>query len=45
MDRDDDPDQLNVESEILGEAANILIDLIEIKNEPVFALNDKAYTQ
>ncbi len=45
MDRDDDPDQLNVESEILGEAANILIDLIEIKNEPVFALNNKAYTQ
>ena len=45
MDRDDDPDQLNVDSEILGEAANILIDLIEIKNEPVFALNDKAYTQ
>ena len=45
MDSDDDPDQLNVESEILGEAANILIDLIEIKNEPVFALNDKAYTQ
>ena len=42
MDRDDDPDQLNVESEILGEAAaNILIDLIEIKNEPVFALNEK----
>jgi len=45
MDRDDDPDQLNVESEILVEAANILTDLIEIKNEPVFALNDKAYTQ
>ena len=45
MDRDDDPDQLNVDSEILGEAANILIDLIEIKNEPVLALNDKAYTQ
>ena len=45
MESDDDPDQLNVESEILGEAANILIDLIEIKNEPVFALNDKAYTQ
>ena len=42
MDRDDDPDQLNIEAEILGEAANILIDLIEIKNEPVFALNDKA---
>ena len=45
MDRDDDPDQLNIEAEILGEAANILIDLIEIKNEPVFALNDKAYIQ
>ena len=45
MDRDDDPDQLNVESEILGEAANILIDLIEIKNEPVFALNEKTYIQ
>ena len=45
MDRDDDPDQLNIEAEILGEAANILIDLIEIKNEPVFALNDKAYNQ
>ena len=29
MDRDDDPDQLNVDSEILGEATNILIDLIE----------------
>ena len=45
MDRDDDPVQLNIEAEILGEAANILIDLIEIKNEPVFALNDKTYLQ
>ena len=45
MDRDDDPDQLNVEAEILGEAANILIDLIEIKSEPVIALSDKAYIQ
>ena len=40
MDRDDDPDQLNVESEILGEAANIILTK-QIKNEPVFALNDK----
>ena len=45
MDRDDDPDQLNVEAEILGEASNILIDLIEIKSEPVIALSDKAYIQ
>ena len=41
MEREDDPDILDINSEILGEAANILIDLIELKNKPLLALSTK----
>ena len=41
MDREDDPESLDIESEILGEAANILIDLVELKKEPLMAMNQK----
>ena len=41
MDREDDPEILDVDEEILGEAANILIDLIELKEKPLLALNEK----
>ena len=41
MDREDDPESLDIESEILGEAANILIDLVELKKEPLVAMNQK----
>ena len=41
MEREDDPDILDIDSEILGEAANILIDLIELKNKPLLALSTK----
>ena len=37
VERDEDPDILNIDSEVLGEAANILIDLIEIKEKPLLA--------
>jgi hypothetical protein len=48
MEREDDPDILDINSEILGEAANILIDLIELKNKPLLAIsttqdNDESY--
>ena len=48
MEREDDPDILDIDSEILGEAANILIDLIELKNKPLLAIstiqdNDESY--
>ena len=39
VEREDDPEELDVDSEILEEAANILIDLIEIKNKPLLASN------
>ena len=39
VEREDDPEILDVDSEILEEAANILIDLIEIKNKPLLATN------
>ena len=39
VEREDDPEVLDVDSEILEEAANILIDLIEIKNKPLLASN------
>ena len=39
VEREDDPEILDVDSEILEEAANILIDLIEIKNKPLLASN------
>ena len=37
LDREEDPDSLNVEFNVLDEAANILGDLIEIKSEPLLA--------
>ena len=36
---------LDIDLEILGEAANILIDLIEAKNEPLFAYNNELISQ
>ncbi len=41
MEREDDPDFLDIDEEILGEAANILLDLIEIKEKPILAFNKK----
>ena len=41
MEREDDPDFLDIDEEILGEAANILLDLIEIKQKPILAFNEK----
>jgi len=41
MEREDDPDFLDIDEEILGEAANILLDLIEIKEKPILAFNEK----
>ena len=38
--REDDPEILDVNIEVLGEAANILIDLIEAKKEPLLAYNE-----
>ncbi len=40
VEREDDPEILDVDEEILGEAANILIDLIELKEKPLLALNE-----
>ena len=37
LDREEDPDSVNVEFNVLDEAANILGDLIEIKSEPLLA--------
>ena len=41
VEREDDPEILDVDEELLGEAANILIDLIELKEKPLLALNEK----
>jgi carboxyl-terminal processing protease len=41
IEREDDPDFLDIDEEILGEAANILLDLIEIKEKPILAFNEK----
>ena len=38
--REDDPEILDVNIEVLGEAANILIDLIDAKKEPLLAYNE-----
>ena len=38
--REEDPEILDVNIEVLGEAANILIDLIEAKKEPLLAYNE-----
>ncbi len=40
VEREDDPEILDVDEEVLGEAANILIDLIELKEKPLLALNE-----
>ena len=42
VEREDDPEILDLNSEVLGEAANILIDLIEIKEKPLMAQFKKA---
>ena len=39
MDRDDDPEILDIDQEVLSEAANILLDLVELKNKPLLAIN------
>jgi hypothetical protein len=41
LDRDEDPDTLDVEFNVLDEAANILSDLIEIKSGPLIASLDR----
>ena len=38
--RKEDPEILDVNIEVLGEAANILVDLIEAKKEPLLAYNE-----
>ncbi len=42
LDREEDPDSLDIEFNVLDEAANILSDLIEIKSEPLIASLDRA---
>ena len=42
LDREEDPDSVNVEFNVLDEAANILGDLIEIKSEPLLASLERA---
>ena len=37
VEREEDPEVLDLDTEVLGEAANILIDLIEIKEKPLMA--------
>ena len=39
MERDDDPEILDIDQEVLSEAANILLDLVELKNKPILAMN------
>ena len=41
LDREEDPDSLDIEFNVLDEAANILSDLIEIKSEPLIATLDR----
>jgi len=41
VEREDDPEILDVDEQVLGEAANILIDLIELKEKSLLALNEK----
>ena len=41
IEREDDPEILDIDEEILGEAANILIDLLELKNKPILAMNNQ----
>ena len=37
LDRDEDPEAIDIESKVLDEASNILVDLIELKYEPLLA--------
>ena len=37
MEREDDPEILDIDHEVLSEAANILLDLVELKNKPLFS--------
>ena len=39
LERDDDPEILDIDQEVLSEAANILLDLVELKNKPLLAMN------
>ena len=39
MERDDDPEILDIDQEVLSEAANILLDLVELKNKPLLVMN------
>ena len=39
MEREDDPEILDIDHEVLSEAANILLDLVELKNKPLLAMN------
>ena len=39
IDRDEDPDILDVDLNILNEASEILTDLIDLKNKPLLASN------
>ncbi len=40
--REDDPEILDLDNEVLNEAANILIDLVELKNRSLIAMNKEA---
>ena len=42
LERDDDPEILDIDQEVLSEAANILLDLVELKNKPLLAMNKTA---
>ncbi len=40
--REEDPEILDLDNEVLNEAANILIDLVELKNRSLIAMNKEA---
>ena len=42
MEREDDPAMLDLDKEVMNEAANILIDLVELKGRSLIAMNKKA---
>ena len=41
LDRDEDPKVIDIDSKVLDEASNILVDLIELKYEPLLASSTK----
>ncbi len=41
MEREDDPAMLDLDKEVMNEAANILIDLVELKGRSLIAMNKK----